>query len=188
MKRLLVVCLVLLVFATVALGAETFALADRVGEPGERSFFLFSTSAGNYIVRQDGMGEFSSPKGMRRVFSLRVKGRIERIHFIEHENDVFICYEMNDAAFLVRMEQTKRKIRWTAQVEKIAVPRIDGDSVVVGEMVIRKGDGTIVRQEFDQSLLSSTQFGSSANGAQYDSQGQARSASPLVRRIRFKKH
>ena len=143
MKRLLVVCLVLLVFATVALGTETFALADRVGEPGERSFFLFSTSVGNYIVRQDGMGEFSSPKGMRRVFSLRVKGRIERIYFIEHEGDVFICYEVNDGAFLVRMEQTKRKIRWTASLAKIAVPRIEGESVVVDDTEIRKDDGFV---------------------------------------------
>ena len=85
MKKLLVVCLAILMLSSVAFGAETFALADRVGEPGERSFFLFSTSAGNYIVRHDGMGEFSSPKGMRRVFNLRVKGRIERIYFLEHE-------------------------------------------------------------------------------------------------------
>src|SRR6185436_6240900 len=104
MKKLIVVCLVILLFATVAFGAETFAVADRVGEPGERSFFLFSTSAGNYIVRQDGMGEFSSPKGMRRVFNLRVKGRIEQIYFLEHEGDVFICYESGDTAYLVRME------------------------------------------------------------------------------------
>ena len=142
MKRLLVVCLVVVVFATVAFGAETFAVADRVGEPGERSFFLFSTSVGNYIVRQDGMGEFSSPKGMRRVFSLRVKGRIEQIYFLEHEGDVFICYEVNDAVFLVRMEQTKRKIRWSAQIDDRGVPVIDGDYVVVNAVKIRKGDGS----------------------------------------------
>lgn len=142
MKKLLVVCLGVLVLSTVAYGAETFALADRVGEPGERSFFLFSTSAGNYIVRQDGMGEFSSPKGMRRVFSLRVKGRIEQIYFLEHEGDVFICYEVNDEAFVVRMEQTKRKIRWTASIEQTGAPRIEGDFVVVSSVQIRKSDGS----------------------------------------------
>ncbi len=141
MKHLLVVCLLILVFSTAALGAETFALADRVGEPGERSFFLFSTSAGNYIVRHDGMGEFSSPKGMRRVFNLRVKGRIERVYFLEHEGDVFICYEMNDAAFVVRMEQTKRKIRWTASIDDRGVPVIDGDYLVVNSLRIRVADG-----------------------------------------------
>ena len=143
MKKLLVVCLLILVFATAALGTETFAVADRVGEPGERSFFLFSTSVGNYIVRQDGMGEFSSPKGMRRVFSLQVKGRIEQIYFLEHDGDVFICYEVNDAAFLVRMEQTKRKLRWSRQVDARGVPSIDGDTVVVNDTRIRKVDGTI---------------------------------------------
>lgn len=144
MKKLLVVCLGVLVLSTVALGAESFALADRVGEPGERSFFLFSTSVGNYIVRQDGMGEFSSPKGMRRVFSLRVMGKspIERVYFLEHEGDVFICYEVNDATFVVRMEQTKRKIRWNASIEQRGVPRIEGDYVVVNSVQIRKSDGS----------------------------------------------
>lgn len=142
MKNLLVVCLLILVFSTAALGAETFALADRVGEPGERSFFLFSTSVGNYIVRQDGMGEFSSPKGMRRVFRLSVKGRIEQVYFLEHQGDVFICYEVNGAAFLVRMEQTKRKIRWSAEVADRGVPAIDGDYLVVNSVRIRLADGS----------------------------------------------
>jgi len=148
MKKLLgvwlVVCLAVLVLSTVAFGAEAFALADRVGEPGERSFFLFSTSAGNYIVRHDGMGEFSSPKGMRRVFRLNVKGRIEQVYFLEHEGDVFILYEMNDAAYLVRMEQTKRKIRWSAPVSERGAPAIDGDFVVVNSVKIRMADGTVL--------------------------------------------
>ena len=142
MKKLLGVWLAVYLFSTVALGAEAFALADRVGEPGERSFFLFSTSAGNYVVRHDGMGEFGSPKGMRRVFRLNVKGRIEQIYFLEHEGDVFILYEMNDAALLVRMEQTKRKIRWSAPVSDRGVPRIEGDFVVVNSIKIRMADGS----------------------------------------------
>jgi hypothetical protein len=146
MKKLLgvwpLMCLSVCLFSTVALGAaEAFALADRVGEPGERSFFLFSTSAGNYVVRHDGMGEFSSPKGMRRVFRLNVKGRIEQVYFLEYEGDVFICYEVGETAFVVRMEQTKRKIRWTAQLSDRGVPQIDGDSVVVNSVRIRLADG-----------------------------------------------
>jgi hypothetical protein len=146
MKKAVVVCLGVLVFWSVAAGAESFALADRVGEPGERSFFLFSTSVGNYVVRQDGMGEFTSPKGMRRVFRLSVKGRIEQVYFLEHEGDVFICYEVNDAAYLVRMEQTKRTIRWSTRVTG-GVPLIDGDSVIVNDTQIRKSDGA-VRQDY----------------------------------------
>lgn len=144
MKKLLVVWLLVCLFSTVALGAEAFTVADRVGEPGERSFFLFSTSAGNYVVRHDGMGEFSSPKGMRRVFRLNVKGRIEQVYFLEHEGDVFICYEVNETTFVVRMEQTKRKIRWTASVGARGVPTIEGDSVVVNDTRIRKSDGTVL--------------------------------------------
>jgi len=144
MKKLLVVWLLVCLFSTVALGAEAFTVADRVGEPGERSFFLFSTSAGNYVVRHDGMGEFSSPKGMRRVFRLNVKGRIEQVYFLEHEGDVFICYEVNETTFVVRMEQTKRKIRWTASVGARGVPAIEGDSVVVNDTRIRKSDGTVL--------------------------------------------
>lgn len=146
MKKLLVVWLVVCLFSMVGLGAEAFTAADRVGEPGERSFFLFSTSAGNYVVRHDGMGEFSSPKGMRRVFRLNVKGRIDQVYFLEHEGDVFICYEVNETTFVVRMEQTKRKIRWAASVDARGVPAIDGDSVVVNDTRIRKSDGVVVRQ------------------------------------------
>ncbi|HJT29674.1 MAG TPA: hypothetical protein VJ784_19825 [Pyrinomonadaceae bacterium] len=142
MKKFLVVCLEVLVLSTVALAAEAFTVADRVGEPGERSFFLFTTSAGNYVVRHDGMGEFSSPKGMRRVFRLNVKGRIDQVYFLEHEGDVFICYEVNEMTFVVRMEQTKRKIRWTAQISDKGVPTIDGDSVVVNSVKIRLADGS----------------------------------------------
>ncbi|MEN3327241.1 MAG: hypothetical protein V7638_2048 [Acidobacteriota bacterium] len=144
MKKLLVVWLVVCLSSIVVLGAEAFAVADRVGEPGERSFFLFSTSAGNYVVRHDGMGEFSSPKGMRRVFRLNVKGRIDQVYFLEHEGDVFICYEVNETTVVVRMEQTKRKIRWTAQIADRGEPRIEGDSVVVNSVKIRKSDGTVL--------------------------------------------
>ena len=141
MKRLLEVCLDILLLSTVALGAEDFTLADRVGEPGERSFFLFSTSAGNYVVRHDGMGEFSSPKGMRRVFRLNVRGRIDQVYFLEHEGDVFICYEVNETTFVVRMEQSKRKIRWIASLGARGAPRIEGDNVVINDTQIRKSDG-----------------------------------------------
>ena len=131
-----------------------FALADRVGEPNARSFFLFSTSAGNYTVRQDGMGEVSSPKGMRRVFILRVpgKGRINSIYFLEHEGDLLLLYEMSgQGSYLVRMEQTKRKLRWSAPLDtsNVEAPTIEGNLVVVKEhernIQISKSDGRVVK-------------------------------------------
>ena len=158
MQKLLVVCLaVLLSNPLMSLGAtsaETFALADRVGELNERCFFMFSTSAGNYIVRQDGMGEFTSPKSIRRVFLLKLgpKARIDRVYFLEHDGDVFLLYEWHDAAnqssYLVRMEQTKRKARWIAAIAgaDMPAPLIQGELVLVNGIEIRKADGH-VRQD-----------------------------------------
>ena len=151
MKKLLVVCLGVLLCWSMTLGsapAESFTLADRVGELNERCFFLFSTSAGNYIVRQDGMGEFSSPKGMRRVFTLKLgaKARIVRVYFLEHDGDLFLFYGVHDGssewAYLVRMEQTKRKPRWITSIASadVEAPIIQGDFVVIKNIQIRKMD------------------------------------------------
>jgi hypothetical protein len=157
MKKLLGICLGVFVLWSLAYGAsvhaEAFGLAERVGEPNERTFFLFSTSAGSYILRHDGMGEFTSPRGMRRVFMLKVgaKARIEQVYFLEHERDVFLFYEVHDAteewAYLVRMEQTKRKLRWSAMVNVKEVPAMQGDRIVIGETEISKSDGKNVGQD-----------------------------------------
>lgn len=146
MKRVVVVCLIWssLVFSA-AHPAETFILADRVGEPNARSFFLFSTSAGQYTVRHDGMGEMTSPKGMRRVFNLRVgaRARIESVYYLEHQGDLFLLYEVTGQIFhLVRMEQTKRKLRWSTELRDVSeAPVIDGDVVRVNDVEITKIDG-----------------------------------------------
>jgi len=134
---------------------EAFALADRIGEPNARSFFLFATSAGNYTLRQDGMGEFTSPKGLRRVFYLRLgaKERIERVYFLEHEGDLFLLYEVHDGSsewsYLLRMEQQKRKPRWVTAlpIGDIQETIIQGDVVIVQKTEISKTDGRIVRQD-----------------------------------------
>jgi len=150
MKRVVVVCLI---WSSLVFGApypaETFILAERVGEPNARSFFLFSTSAGQYAVRHDGMGEFTSPKSMRRVFNLRVGGRarIERVYYLEHQNDLFLLYEVTGQIFyLVRMEQTKRKLRWSTEVRDVTeAPVIDGDFVIVNDTRIQKSSGRLIQ-------------------------------------------
>lgn len=151
MNRLLVVCLGILLFSpAISLGAtpsEAFAVADRVGELNERCFFMFSTSAGNYIVRQDGMGEFTSPNGGRRVFMLKLgaKSRIDRVYFLEHERDVFVFYGSAQSSYLVRMEQTKRKARWLATIATTYAPApvMEGDFVVINTIQISKIDGRL---------------------------------------------
>ena len=155
MKSLLVVCLLFSPLMSLAsTPPEAFALADRVGELNERCFFLFSTSAGNYIIRQDGWGEYTSPKSIRRVFIVKLggKARIDRVYFLEHEGDVFVLYEWHDgsnqSAYLVRMEQTKRKVRWITPIAgaDLPAPVIEGDFVVVNSIQISKTDGH-VRQD-----------------------------------------
>jgi len=156
MRQILLVCLGVAVLWSVALGAQsnTFALADRVGEGNERSFFVLSTSAGGYVIRHDGMGEFTSPAGLRRVFMLKVgaKGRIDRVYFLEHQRDLFLMYEVHDAssqwAYLVRMEQTKRKARWMTEFDGagLGAPVIQGEMIVIKNLEVREADGA-VRQD-----------------------------------------
>ena len=160
MKKIVVVCLGVLILWSMAIAAssspkaEAFALADRIGEPNARSFFMFSTSAGNYTIRQDGMGEYTSPGGLRRVFYMRLgaKGRIEQVYFLEHERDLFLLYEVHDAtsqwAYLMRMEQQKRKPRWlTALPGEVEAPSIQGDRVIIKTVEISKTDGKIIAQD-----------------------------------------
>lgn len=161
MKKIVVVCLGVLILWSVAIAAssspepEAFALADRIGEPNARSFYMFSTSVGNYTIRQDGMGEFTSPTGLRRVFYMKLgaKGRIERVYFLEHERDVFLLYEVHDAtsewAYLMRMEQQKRKPRWVTPLPsgEVEAPSVEGDRVIIKSVEISKADGRILRQD-----------------------------------------
>ena len=158
MRKLVVVCLGITLLWVVALGAsppaESFTLAERVGEGNERSFFVLSTSAGNYVIRHDGMGEFTSPAGLRRVFMLKLgaKGRIDRVYFLEHQRDLFLMYEAHDAssqwAYLVRMEQTKRKARWIIQLDgaDLGAPVTQGEMIVIKGIEVRVADGA-VRQD-----------------------------------------
>ncbi len=155
MKQVVLVCLGVLLSLSLAQGSvrtrEAFELANQVGEPNARSFFLFSTSVGNYTIRQDGMGEVASRTGMRKVFNLKVggKNRLERVYFLEHEGDLFLLYEVSgQQSYLLRMEQKKRKVRWlTALGVSSEAPAIAGEVVIVSDGVeINKMDGR-VRQD-----------------------------------------
>ena len=156
MKHLLVVCLVL---SLLTLGSaypanpELFTLAEMGGDPDARAFFHFSTSAGGYIIRHDGMGEFTSPAGLRRVFWVTVgpKRRLDQVFYLEHQRDLFLLYEVRGQGFyLVRLEQTKRKQRWFTSLGNISheEPRIEGDVISIGKTIeVGKTDGRILRQD-----------------------------------------
>jgi hypothetical protein len=93
--------------------ASPFVLAERFGEPNERTFFVFSTSVGKYILRHDGMGEVASRAGLRKVFNVKVgvRDRIERVYSWEYEGDLLLLYQAGDAGYLVRMNQKTRKVK-----------------------------------------------------------------------------
>lgn len=157
MRKLVAVCLGVLVWWSVAPGAvcvsENFGLADRLGEPDKRTFFFFSTAAGRCVIRHDGMGEVHTPAGRKRVFYLNLgaRARIDRVYFLEHEGDLFLLYEAHNAssefAFLTRMDLKTKKARWTTAVANRGAPVLQGDVVIVGSAEISKTDGRILRQD-----------------------------------------
>jgi hypothetical protein len=158
MKSIVAVCLVL-----ISVSSGSFEEANRVGDPNARNFFLFSTAAGNYTIRQDGMGEVATPKGMRRVFMLKLgmKGRLERVCFGEHEGDLLLFYELQDGrAYLLRMNQQNRKFRWLTDLREhtdhdpaeFQLPVIQGDLVIFTDaqgrrIEVNKAGGTVVRAQ-----------------------------------------
>jgi hypothetical protein len=150
MTKLLAVCLAVTLSPT---APEAFSLANRVGQPHERSFFMFATSAGKYTIRHDGMGELNV-NHRRRVLYLKVgaKSRIDQMYFFEHEGDLLLLYEIRGQGFmLVRMDQKKRKARWYTPLTGVAeldrAPVIDGNLVSIGETVVNTADGGVVNQD-----------------------------------------
>jgi hypothetical protein len=152
MTKLLVVSLGLVLSLP---APEAFSLAQHVGEPSARdTFFRFSTSAGKYTIRHDGLGEVAANL-RRRVFSLKLggKGRIERIYFLEHQGDLFLRYDVvGQGAYLMRLEQKKRKPVWFTALGEIDAtdqpPSIDGDVLTVADtIVVSKIDGRILGQD-----------------------------------------
>ncbi|HEY2962581.1 MAG TPA: hypothetical protein VGJ37_09220 [Pyrinomonadaceae bacterium] len=146
MKNFVVVCLVLLAAALPVYAQHSaeelspFTLAERVGEGNARSFFLFSTSAGNYALRHDGMGEVTSPAGMRKVFNVKAgsRGRIERVYSFEYQGDLLLLYEAGDSGYLVRLSQKTRKVKAVVTVDRDFAPPVIKDQRVVFS------DGTVV--------------------------------------------
>jgi hypothetical protein len=121
--------------------ASPFTPAERFGEEKERerTFFVFSTSAGKYILRHDGMGEVTSHAGLRKVFNVKVGAgeRIERVYLWEYGGDLLLLYQAGDAGYLARMNQRSRKVRTMTIGRDFAPPALKDHRLVFA-------DGTIV--------------------------------------------
>jgi hypothetical protein len=136
MKIGVMICLLMLAVPTTQTGVETgaFEAARKIGAAGETSFFVFSTSLGNYTLRHDGLCEVSV-KGKRRQFSLKVRGRVERVYFYEYEGDLVLLYEGTDGTgYLTRINQQTKKTRWftPAKGHSIKPAMVEGDTVYFG--------------------------------------------------------
>jgi hypothetical protein len=162
MKNLLVVCLILLL-ATLSTAhaptAESFMPAEQFVYP-QRTFFRWSTSAGGYLLRHDGVGEFTPPPHVRtvarRIFyvGMSPKNRLERVYYLEHDRDLFLLYEVRDHGFyLVRIqqrEQVKRNLKWVTALGNLSGedPSMDGDVVRIGKSIeISAADGRVLRRD-----------------------------------------
>jgi hypothetical protein len=101
---------------------QPFTAVGRIGDPGYRSFFIFSTKGGGYVVRADGYAESSSGKARPRNFSLPLgrSGHMVRFYFLEHENDLLLIYELSDErlgwGYLVRLNQKTLKPKWAIPI------------------------------------------------------------------------
>lgn len=162
MKLTAAICLVLLTLSSfpVQANAETgaFEKATRIGEGKQRSFFLFSTATGKYIIRHDGLGEVSS-NGRRRGFYLKagMAGRVEQVYFHEYEGDLLLAYEVNDgSSYLLRMNQQTRKTRWLTPLADVGPCSIETDAALCGETMIDLKSGQF--RNTDQPAFFFTSF------------------------------
>ena len=132
MKTAVVLAFVLVVCAGLAQSQEpstilpaeerTFTAVGRIGDPGYRSFFMFSTKGGGYTVRADGYAESSSGKARPRNFSFPLgrSGHMVRFYFLEYENDLLVIYELSDErlgwGYLVRLNPKTLKPKWAIPI------------------------------------------------------------------------
>jgi len=128
MKLLAAICLVIFTFSAVQIPAQAnlktagFEKARRLGQGKQRAFFMFSTSAGKFTIRHDGLGEVQSPRiGTLFHLKLGMAGRIEQVYFYEHQGDLLLLYEVSDGrdslAYATRLNQETRKRVWLTSIE-----------------------------------------------------------------------
>ena len=135
MKVGVLICLLLLVGSTTqdsAVQKGPFEEATRTGDPTQITFFLFSTSYGDYVISQYGLGEVGTP-GRHLQFLLKTgrNGRVQRMYFREYEGDLLLSFEMGETGYVRRMNQPTRKMRWLTPVDKSVINQcvVEGDEV-----------------------------------------------------------
>ena len=140
MKIGVLVCALLLVGSVAAqdtiVQTGAFAEANRTGDPTQITFFMFSTSYGNYVISQYGLGEVGTPRGHPQFLLKEGKmGRVKRMYFLEHEGDLLLSFEMGDTGYVRRMNQQTRKMRWLTPIDAGVVNQcmVEANEVHCGE-------------------------------------------------------
>ena len=140
MKVAVLICVLITLGSTtqdVVVQTGAFEEASRFGEPPQSTFFMFSTSYGNYVIRHDGLGEVGTP---RRNLQFLLKtgriGRVERMYFQEYQGDLLLSFEAGDTGYVRRMNQQTRKMRWLTPIDRAVV-----NQCVVEANEMHCGDG-----------------------------------------------
>ena len=150
MKLLAVICLLILTFSATyvpasraAIETASFEKARRLGTGKQRACFMFSTSAGKYTIRHDGLGEVASRRiGTLFHLKLGMAGRIEQVYFHEYEGDLLLLYEVSDGrdrlAYATRLNQETRKRVWLTPINLADVGpcSVEDDGAHCGSTVI----------------------------------------------------
>jgi len=140
MKIGVLICVLMLTGAATqdaVVQTDGFAEANRLGEPPQQSFFLFSTSYGSYIIRHDGLSEVGIPgKNLKFLLKVGMTGRVERMYFVEHQGDLLLSFEAGKTGYVRRMNQKTRKMHWLTPIDASVV-----DQCVVEPNAVHCGKG-----------------------------------------------
>jgi len=116
---------------------EAFVNVDRTGEDKWRSFFMFSAAGHDYTVRGDGFGQSTPGRARPQSFHLTLgrEGRLERLYYLEHDNDLLLVYEATDQrygwGYVERFDPRTMKRRWITPVSafNIGPGLVEGNSL-----------------------------------------------------------
>ena len=140
MKVGVLICLLMMAGSTAqdaAVQTSAFEEARRLGEPPELTFFLFSTSAGKYVIRYDGLGEIGTARrNLQFYLKVGMRGRVERMYFQEYQDDLLLAFEVGETGYVRRMNQQTRKMLWLTPIDATVV-----DQCVVKGNEVHCGDG-----------------------------------------------
>ena len=151
---------------------QVFTAVERIGD-NKRAFFGFVASGRNYTIRSDGWTESGSPTILRRFFQLPLgrPGRIDRVYFLEHENDLLLIYEVTDEdygwGYIARLDQVKRAPKWTTPIEGINFGPATveggyaylGSSSVLGKVDLRSGKYVWKQTDLKNNVPSIASYG-----------------------------